>query len=202
MTMPQAMSKASALVIGTSAGGVDATFQLLPSIPTDCAIPIVIVQHVGEHGDQAIPDVMGRRTNLPVRVPDDKTPIDPGTVYFAPAGYHLLVERDDTFALCVGPRVRFSRPSINVTFESAAAHYRTSLVGIVLTGANDDGALGLQRIHALGGHAIVQDPNEASSHRMPEAALVRVPSAAVLTLQEIGDLLSHLPTRNAGSRPG
>jgi len=179
------------VVVGTSWGGLNALSRLLRRLPEAFPLPLAIVQHRGKEGTSVLRDLLQDCTRLPVRDVEDKDALEPGTVFLAPPDYHLLVEAGH-FALSVDPAVRFSRPSIDVTFSSAADTYGRRLVGVVLTGANDDGARGLRCIVDRGGTAIVQEPTTAESPTMPRAALARVPEAESLPLEAIADRLAAL----------
>lgn len=184
--------EAEALAIGASAGGIDALIQLLGGLPAGFALPVVVVLHLPEDRESLLGEVFGRRTLLPVREATDKQPVEAGTVYVAPPGYHLLMEADRSFSLSCDPPQHYSRPSIDVLMESMADALGARLVGVLLTGANEDGAAGLARIGAAGGLAVVQNPEEAASPEMPRAALALRTPDFVLALKEIGNLLSHL----------
>jgi two-component system chemotaxis response regulator CheB len=173
------------VVIGSSWGGLAALRTLLGGLPGDFGAPICVAQHRSPRSDDTLLALLlGRSTPLTVRDAEDKVELRPGLVLMAPPDYHLLVERGGVALSCDEP-VIFSRPSIDVLFESAAAAYRDRLVGIVLTGSNDDGAAGLAAVHRRGGLAIVQDPDEAERREMPDAALAAVPTAEALPLGEI-----------------
>jgi two-component system chemotaxis response regulator CheB len=155
-------------------------------------VPVLIVVHVPPDRSNALVGLFASRCALAVKEAEDKEPAMPGTVYFAPSDYHLLVEQGGTLALSLDEPVNFSRPAIDVLLESAADAYGERLVGIVLTGANHDGADGLRAVAAAGGIAIVQDPESAMSATMPAAALARSPTARVETLDGITALLAGL----------
>jgi len=177
------------VVIGASWGGLDALRLLLRTLPGDLDATLAIAQHrAPESHPTAFRDLLGAVTVLRVSDAHDKEPLRRGSVFLAPPDYHLLVEGEH-FALSTEAHVSFSRPSIDVLFESAAEAARERCVGVVLTGANHDGAQGLARVHELGGVAIVQDPATAERHEMPRAAVTAVPSAHVLPLEEIAELL-------------
>ncbi len=177
-----------AVVIGTSAGGSNALAVLLPSLPSTYPLPIIIAQHL--HPQQTGSALIYESScALPIREAQDKTPIQGGCIYFAPPNYHLLVEDTRVFALSIDEKVNFTRPAIDVLFESAADVYGTRLIGVILTGANHDGARGLQYIKERGGLTVVQDPQTAEVAYMPEAALKATPIDYVLSLPQIGDLL-------------
>jgi two-component system, chemotaxis family, protein-glutamate methylesterase/glutaminase len=181
------------IVVGASWGGLDAVSELLQGLPDELAAAVAIVQHRGrDHPEPGLfVTILRRRTTRPVVEVSDKEPIRAGHVYVAPPDYHLLVE-PGFFSLSTEERVMYARPSIDVTFESAADAYRERLIGIVLTGANADGAAGLARIKRAGGVAIVQDPRTAVAPAMPEAALLATTADAVLPLSELGPFLHGL----------
>lgn len=184
---------ARAVVIGASAGAVQALSELLPRLPADYALPILIVVHVPET-PSGLTSLFTAKSAIAVREPEDKEPIEPATVYLAPPGYHLLVETDRSIALSADEPVLFSRPSIDVLFESAAEAYGQDLTAIVLTGANEDGARGAAAVHAAGGTVLVEDPANAYAPAMPTAALARCPGATALSLDGIADRLLKLGT--------
>jgi two-component system chemotaxis response regulator CheB len=182
------MLKYKAIVIGTSAGGPAALVELLPVFPPNYALPVIIVQHV--HPAQVhFAARYAQRCKLKVKEADEKEAICPGRVYFAPPNYHLLIEDDQTFSLSVDDKVNYSRPAIDVLFESAADVYGSRLIGVILTGANDDGARGLRRIKQRGGLAVAQDPATAQAAAMPRAAIELAQVDYVLPLADIGKLL-------------
>jgi two-component system chemotaxis response regulator CheB len=183
------------VVIGTSAGGVHALSILLPALPPLLAAAVLIVVHLPRDRQSFLTEVFSRKCALHVREAQDKEPIVPGTVYFAPSNYHLLVEQGPELALSVDDLVHHSRPSIDVLFESAAEVYGRRLLGIILTGANEDGAMGLRAIHDAGGVTVVQSPETAQSPPMVLAALSRLQPDHVLSLEQIAALLCTLPTR-------
>ena len=185
-----------AVVIGASAGAVQALLEILPALPDAYPLPILIVVHVPPDRASALPDLFAARCRLPVKEAEDKEVALPGVVYFAPADYHLLVEHGGSLALSVDDPVNYSRPAIDVLFESAADAFGPALAGIVLTGANHDGAAGLKAIAEVGGMAIVEDPASASSATMPAAALVACPTARVLDLPGIIDFMQRLAGRD------
>ncbi len=181
-----------AVAIGLSAGGLHALRILLPFIPGDFTMSMAIVQHLHPQQDGFFFQSLVRFCALPIREAEEKEPLLPGIVYFAPPNYHLLVELDRTISLSIDPKVNFSRPSIDVYFETAAEAYGPELIGIVLTGASRDGAAGLRRIKEKGGLAIVQDPGGAEFPVMPSAALAEVKVDHVLSLGEIGRFLAQI----------
>src|SRR5437764_596978 len=173
------------ICIGASWGGLHAVGQVLRDIPPEVDQPIVIAQHRYADAFGALPQLLGHQANRRVVDVDDKTAIERNHVYIAPPDYHLLVERG-SFALSIDERVKYARPSIDVLFESAADAYGPAVVGVILTGANEDGAAGLARIKERGGVAVIQDPEGAERRTMPDAAIAATAADAVLPLQEIG----------------
>jgi two-component system chemotaxis response regulator CheB len=188
------------IVVGTSWGGLSALRTLIGGLPADFAVPLAVVQHRHRESNHLLGGLLQDRTPLTVCEVEDKASIQPGNVYLAPADYHLLVE-DGFFSLSVDEPVRYSRPSIDVTFTSAADSYDGHTVGIVLTGANSDGSIGLRRIADRGGLTIVQDPASAESPTMPAAAIRAVPTARVMEIPEIVRFLSTLPGPPAAEAP-
>jgi two-component system chemotaxis response regulator CheB len=181
-----------AIVIGASAGGVEALGLILPTLPATFRPSLLIVLHLPRERPSLLVDIYKKRCALPIREADDKEPIEPGTVYFAPPDYHMLVERNRQIALSTDEPVHYSRPSVDVLFESAADVYRKRLLGIILTGANEDGAAGLHAIHQAGGVTVVQQPDSAKVPLMVVSALQRNPADFVLSLPEIAELLKGL----------
>jgi two-component system, chemotaxis family, protein-glutamate methylesterase/glutaminase len=186
-----------AVVIGASAGGVQALSVLLPALPAHALAAILIVLHLPRDRPSLLADVFAHKCSLGVLEAQDKQPIVPGTVYFAPANYHLLVDQGPQLALSVDDLVHHSRPSIDVLFESAAELYGNRLLGIILTGANEDGAQGLAAVHDSGGVTVVQEPATAHSPQMILSALKLRPPDHVLSLHGIAAMLSTLPTTKA-----
>ena len=184
--------KIDAVIIGGSAGGLDAMLRILSGLPAAYRLPLVALLHLPDNGDSRLADVFRARLAIPVEEALDKARIAPGTLYVAPGGYHLLVEHDYSFALSCEAPVLFSRPSIDVLMESAADAWGERLAGILLTGANDDGAEGLARIGEHGGLTVVQDPDEAAIPTMPRAAIRRRMPDLVLPLERIRTLLIEL----------
>ena len=179
-------------MIGTSWGGLDAVSRILDGLDDAVRQPIVVVQHrSAESEDGALAHLLSHHTRRIVADPDDKTELEPYHVYLGPPNYHVLVE-EGHIALSTDEPVQYARPSIDVMLESAAESYRERCIGVVLTGANDDGARGLARVAELGGTAIVQDPADATRDEMPRAALAAVPSARVARAAEIAPLLVEL----------
>ena len=174
----------SVVAVGTSWGGLAALTKLLGDLPADFGIPIVVVQHRSKDSERLLVQLLQDATDLTVCEIEDKDPLAPGTVHVAPANYHVLIE-DDHVSLTIEEPVRFSRPSIDVMFSSAADTYAAAAIGVVLTGANEDGARGLAEIVKRGGIALVQDPKTAEIPIMPQAALRAVPTCEVLPLEAL-----------------
>ena len=180
------------VVVGTSWGGLAALRTLVAGLPDSFQMAVALVQHRHKDSDHLLRTLLQERSTLRVFEVEDKMPLEHGHIYVAPPNYHTLIE-PGYFSLSTEAPVRFSRPSIDVTFASAADSYAHRTVGIVLTGANDDGAEGLRRISDRGGLAIVQDPESAESRPMPEAARKAVPRARVMTLDAITAFVAQLP---------
>jgi two-component system chemotaxis response regulator CheB len=182
----------SAVVIGASAGAIDALSFILPALSKGFPLSIMVVVHVPPDKRSLLSDLFRAKCHLDVREAEDKEPLVAGTIYFAPPDYHLLVESPQQLALSSEEPVLFSRPSIDVLFESAADIFGTELIGIILTGANTDGALGLKKIHEAGGATVVQRPDQAQCEAMPTAAIQSCPEAEIMSLEEIASFLSRL----------
>jgi two-component system, chemotaxis family, protein-glutamate methylesterase/glutaminase len=184
--------RVDAIVIGASAGGIEALSILLPALSPRLRPPVFVVVHLPRDRPSVLAEIFARKCAVPVREAEDKELVTPGTVYFAPNDYHLLVDQGPQLSLSADDPVHHSRPSVDVLFESAADVYRDRLLGIILTGANDDGASGLAAVHDAGGVTIVQRPDTARAPNMALAALKLRPADRVLTLEEIAVLLSTL----------
>ena len=180
-----------AIVIGVSSGGMSALKIIFSALPANFALPIIVVQHVGPRSDGKWIDLLNAKSLLTIKEADEKETVEKGTIYFAPSNYHLLIEKDKTFSLSVEERVNFARPSIDVLFESAAEAYKTALIGVILTGANHDGAQGLKLIKEFGGLAIVQNPETAETGYMPRAAIAAVAPDFIGSLIDIAQYLIH-----------
>jgi two-component system chemotaxis response regulator CheB len=179
------------IVIGASWGGLHAVGEVLGALPDEVDVPVVIAQHRRDMGG-GLALLLASRTRLRVEDAEDKQPIERGRIYVAPPDYHLLIQ-PGWLSLSTDDLVHHARPSIDVLFESAAEAYRERLIGVILTGANEDGAAGLARVKQLGGVAVIQDPASAERHEMPEAALAAISAAdAVLPLDEIAPFLYGL----------
>jgi two-component system, chemotaxis family, protein-glutamate methylesterase/glutaminase len=186
------MSRSQAVVIGASAGALEALSAILPELPASFPLPILIVVHIPPDRPSALADLFAAKCRMAVKEAEDKEPLLAGMIYFAPPDYHLLVEVDKTVALSSDEPVFFSRPSIDVLFETAADAYQESLIAIVLSGANSDGSNGLKAVMSAGGFGLVQDPDTAFAPTMPEAAEKMSPGAHVSTLAEIAEYLKEV----------
>lgn len=184
--------RAEAVVIGVSAGAVQALSRILPALPDGYPIPVLVVVHVPADRTDLMAPLFQAKCRLAVKEAEDKEPIRAGSVYFGPSDYHMLVEADRTLSLSADEPVHFSRPSIDVLFQSAAEAYGAGLVGVILTGANEDGADGLAAIAAVQGVTLVEDPSAAFATAMPSAALERCAGAQVMSLDAIADYLVGL----------
>jgi two-component system chemotaxis response regulator CheB len=183
-----------ALVIGASAGGIDALLRILPRLPDPLTFPVVVLLHLPDDRDSRLAEVFQQHLAVPVLQARDKESLAPGTVYFAPPGYHLSIETERSFSLSQEDPVHFSRPAIDILMTSAADAYGAALCGMLLTGASHDGAAGLAAIGAAGGLTIVQDPLDAEIATMPAAAIrLRAPSL-ILPLRDIATQLATLET--------
>lgn len=180
------------IVIGTSAGGVEALSVILPALPANLRASVFVVIHLPRERNSMLVEIFTHRCALPVHEAEDKDVALPGHVYFAPPDYHLLLNRGPQMALSVDEPVHYSRPSIDVLFESAADVYGGKLLGIILTGANADGAAGLNAVHRAGGITVVQRPEDAHSPLMALSALKRTTVDFVLSLDQIAGLLATL----------
>jgi two-component system chemotaxis response regulator CheB len=183
------------VVVGTSWGGLAALKTLVGALPASFQMAVTLVQHRHKDSDHVLRALLQERSPLVVCEVEDKMPLEEGHIYVAPPDYHTLIEPGH-FALSTEAPVRFSRPSIDVTFSSAADAYGHRVVGVILTGANADGASGLSRISELGGLALIQDPKTAESPTMPSAAQKAVPRARVMSLPRIAEFLATLPSGN------
>lgn len=192
--------KWQAVVMGGSAGALDALSVILSRLPEEFSLPILIVVHVPSDKKSMLPEVLQSKCDLPLREAEDKEPLLPGRIYLAPPDYHLLVENDRHLALSYDQPLWFSRPSIDVLFESAADVFGGTLIGVLLSGANEDGAQGLRMIEAEGGVALVQSPAEAGAREMPLAAIRACREPRILQAVEIAKFLTA--AAEASGMPG
>lgn len=192
------MKEFNAIVIGASAGGFEALNYIINSLHKELSTPIIVVQHLSPNFDSKLANILNKISHMNVKQAEDKEVILNNHIYVVPPNYHLLVEKDFTFSLSSDEKVNFSRPSIDVLFETAADAYKNSLIGILLTGANADGALGLKKINDYGGFTIVQSPSEAYAKAMPESALKLFTPNKVLSLHDIVAMI-YAKTYSQGS---
>lgn len=181
-----------AVVIGSSAGGLNALKKLFIRLKATFSLPVIIVQHISPDADNYLVHILNDQHKIEVMEAEEKIKPEPGKAYVAPPNYHLLIEPDRTFSLTIDERVNYARPSIDVLFETAADAYRDQLIGIILTGANNDGSKGLKRIKEMGGITIVQDPGTAEVDSMPCAAIRTHKVDKILTIEEIADFLNSM----------
>lgn len=186
--------KFQAVVIGVSTGGVQALKTLLGRLPADFPLPLLIVQHISPDAGDGMAKLLNGLCAICVKEADEQEKIAPGTVYLAPPNYHLLVEKGGMLALSADPPVSYARPSVDVLFEAAAAVFGAELIGVVLTGANYDGARGVKAIKRRGGIVVVQDPADAAARQMPESALAATTVDHVAPLDAMAALLLRLVT--------
>ncbi|HEU4777497.1 MAG TPA: chemotaxis protein CheB [Telluria sp.] len=187
-------TRIDALVIGASAGGIDALLRLLPGLPPAPPYPVVIVLHLPDDRESRLAEVFQQHLPQKVVQAEDKAQLAPGTIYFAPPGYHLSIENDASLSLSQEEPVHFSRPAIDILMETAADAYGPDLCGILLTGASHDGAAGLAKIGAGGGLTLVQEPDDAEIPTMPAAAIRARTPDYVLALDKMREILSALET--------
>lgn len=180
------------VVIGGSAGSLDPVLSIVSQLPPDMQATVVVVVHRKGAPESPLAGLLAARTTLPVREVEDKEPLLPGTIYLAPPDYHLLVENQASFSLDCSEKIHYSRPSIDITFESAAEQYGPALVGVLLSGANADGAEGLYRIKEAGGFTIVQDPKTAEIDYMPQQGIDKGAARVVVPAKELGGYLKSL----------
>jgi two-component system chemotaxis response regulator CheB len=185
-------SAVKAVVLGGSAGSVSLVLDLVNALPADFPLPLIVCFHLHPNDGGQMAAHLGDRGPVKVLEACDKMPIEPNRVYVAPSGYHLLIERAHTFALSTDPKVHYCRPAIDVLFESAALAYGPGLLGVLLSGANQDGAAGLGQIRLKGGQTVVQDPRTATSPEMPQAAIAAGVAQLVLTPRELCLLVASL----------
>ena len=180
------------VVMGASAGGIQALSNVFRCLPSDFFAPIAVVQHIAPNSGRDLVKVLALTCPLPVAFATDKEPLRASTIYVAPPNYHMLIERDRTIALNVDERVNYVRPSADLLFITAATTFGPNTTGVVLSGGNSDGSEGLERIAMMGGDAIVQDPKTAQAQSMPQKAIDRCPAAKVCTISQIAQRLTTL----------
>jgi two-component system chemotaxis response regulator CheB len=181
-----------ALLIGGSAGSLDVLLKVFTKLQADLSFPIILVMHRKNSSESMLSELLGSRTALPVHETEDKQTLEPGHIYIAPADYHLLFENDKNMSLDYSEKINFSRPSIDVAFESAAEVFGARLVCLLLSGANADGVAGLKLVKAKGGRVAVQDPATALTPYMPEQAILQVKVDRVLAPEAMPDFINSL----------
>lgn len=190
------MNVFEAVVVGSSAGGIRALENLLAPLPNDFPLPIIVVQHLRPESESYLPKILATHCALPVKQAEEREIIQAGRVYIAPPNYHLLIEEDHSFSLSLEPPVRYARPSVDVMFETAVYAYRDKLIGIILTGANDDGSYGVKKLKQMGGYVIVQDPKTAEAEAMPKSAIAAAKVDKILPIEQVGVYLLQLVNRS------
>ena len=198
MEKEAAVNRFELLIIGGSAGSLEVVLEILPLLKEDMDYAIILVMH-RRSGDSLLTGLLSDKTKLKVKEAEEKEFIQPGIIYIAPADYHLLVEQDKTLSLDFSEKIHYSRPAIDASFETAAEAYKASLVGILLSGANADGAEGLRQVKLAGGLTIVQDPDEAVVSYMPQQAIDNQAAERILNTRQIIELMNQL---NRTIRPG
>ena len=186
------VTKYQAIVIGGSAGSLSVLFEIFPALPRDLNATIILVLHRKNSSDSSLSTLLATKTRLPTKEVEDKDEILPGNIYLAPADYHLLLEKNYTFSLDYSEKINFSRPSLDVTFESAADIFGSSLVAILLSGANEDGTSGMKAVKKAGGLTIVQKPESAQMSFMPQHAINNVDIDKIMDINEIATFINSL----------
>ena len=189
------MERCDAFIIGGSAGSLEVLLKVLPVIDAAIKFPIVIVIHRKHGTDSLLPDLLSGRTSLQVKEVDEKEELKAGFIYIAPSDYHLLIERDHTFSLDYSEKINYSRPSIDVTFQTAAEVYKNKLACLLLSGSNSDGVKGLKNVKEWGGMAVIQDPKTAQVAYMPAQAQLNVQIDTVLKPEDMGEFINLLSNR-------
>jgi two-component system chemotaxis response regulator CheB len=185
-----------AVVVGGSSGSIDVLLKLLPALSPAFSFAIIIVLHRKSSSDSSLTDLLSSKTKISIWEVEDKDAVIPGAIHLAPADYHLLIEREEVFSLDDSEKVNYSRPSLDVTFESAADVYGSSLVGILLSGANADGTAGLNAIKKNGGTIIAQNPKTAQSSFMPQQAILNTPIDFIFDVDELAVFINSLNQSN------
>jgi len=186
------MTGCEALVIGGSAGSLEVLLKALPVLDDTLTFPIIIVIHRKHGADSLLPDLLSSRTRLRVKEIDEKEAIIAGTIYIAPSDYHLLIEQNRTFSLDYSEKINYSRPAIDVTFQTAAEVYKNKLACLLLSGSNADGVNGLKTVKRWGGLALIQDPDSAQVAYMPAQAKLHVEIDEILRIENIGEFINSL----------
>ena len=186
------MKGCKALIIGGSAGSLDVLLKVFPAIDYDITFPIVIVVHRKKGTDSLLADLLASKTSLKVKEAQEKEILLAGTIYIVPSDYHVLIENDLTFSLDTSEKVNYSRPSIDVTFHSAAEVYRDKLTCLLLSGSNSDGVNGLIEVKKFGGETAAQDPASAQVDYMPRQAVLKAKIDHVLMIEEMANYINLL----------
>lgn len=186
------MEKCEALIIGGSAGSLDVLLKVLPDLNSSLTFPVIIVLHRKPGKESMLTDLLRTKTKMLVKEIEEKEPLISGKIYIAPPGYHLLIEKNKTFSLDASEKINFSRPSIDVSFTSAAEVFGKNLVAILLSGANSDGSDGLQKVHKTGGYTMIQNPDSAVARFMPEYASGHVEIDSILDPEEMANFINQL----------
>lgn len=186
------ITNCKAVIIGGSAGSLQALLQILPFLEKPVSFAVVIVVHRKNSDEQTLEDLIALKSKLKVREVEDKVKLEPGFIYIAPSNYHLLFEKNETLSLDTSEKVNYSRPSIDVSFESAAEIYREQLVGVLLSGSNSDGTIGLRAIQAAGGISVVQNPLSAEMPFMPNNAILNTTPDFILSTDEILEFIKEI----------
>ena len=181
-----------ALIIGGSAGSLDVLLEIFPALRNDIGFPIVLVIHRKASNESLLTDLLKSRTTLEVSEAEEKEFLSPGKVFITPADYHMLIEEDQSISLDYSEKVNYSRPSIDVTFQSAAEVYREKLVCILLSGSNADGVEGLKSVNNFGGRVVIQNPNMAIMPYMPQQAVLNVKPHVILDSHDMADYINKL----------
>lgn len=184
--------KCEALIIGGSAGSLDVLLEIFPALDAELNFPIILVTHRKSGNESLLSDLLQSRTKLKVAEVEEKEKLLPGKVYIAPADYHLLIEEDKTFSLDYSEKINYSRPSIDVTFQSAAEVFKTKLVCVLLSGSNADGVEGLKVVNNFGGKVVIQNPDTAMMPFMPAQAVLNVKDGLVLDSAEMAEYINEL----------
>lgn len=184
--------KFEAVAIGASAGGLNAFKIILPKLKEDFPMPVFIVQHISPQSDNYITIHLNSLSKIKVKEAEEKEKVKNATAYFSPPNFHMLIEEDKSISFSIENKVNYARPSIDIMFETAAYAYTNKLIGIILTGANNDGAAGLKKIQEMGGYTLVQDPMNAEVETMPQSALKIMKPDKILKLEEIADFLNKI----------
>jgi len=190
--LSERIRNAEVLLIGCSAGGFNLLFELLLQLPADFPVPVIIIIHRSRKYKSSMEDLLQKKANVIVKLADDKEQIKKGYIYFAPSDYHLLLEPDYTFSLDLSEPVFYCRPSIDVTFESVSDIYRDKVIGILLSGANEDGAQGMYHIEQNNGFVVAQNPESAEISTMPEAAIAKCKKILILNNAELKEFINQI----------